>query len=202
MKIQWWQLKLVFSRTTGPTLSTAHSWVKRIRVCSNGVPRPLTGTVKIYWRLLTTFSSLVESSQVILKKLLKKGGPWATSLTCETSGAMLLFYISVIWYGMVFVYYGMLFFAMLWDIQKWYDMVYYRMVWFGMVCYEILVNVPSFTEEFHLFSIYRFFSIKTRFLQFYTLNICVLLDNNLNSLIWLYSRNFVVAFCKIFGNNF
>ena len=157
MKIQWWQLKLVFSRTTGPTLSTAHSWVKWIHVCSNEVPGPLTETVKIYRRLyITNFSSLVE--------IKKKGGPWATSLICEISGAMLLFYISMIWYGMVFVYYGMLFFfAMLWDIEKWYDIVCYRMVWFGMVCYEISVNVPSFTEEFHLFSIYRFFSIKTHF---------------------------------------
>ena len=73
-----------------------------------------------------------------------------------------------LWYDMVWYSYAMVcyFYAMLWDIQN--DMIWYAIVWYGMLCYEIWVNVPSFTEEFHLFSIfktliYRFFSIKTHF---------------------------------------
>ena len=54
------------------------------------------------------------------------------------------------------------FYAMLWDIKKiiWYGMLSYGIVWYGMVwyavlCYDIWVNVTSFTEEFHLFCIFK-----------------------------------------------
>ena len=50
-------------------------------------------------------------------------------------------------------------------------MQWYGMVWYALLCYEIEVKVPSFTEEFHLFGIfkliYRFFSIKTHFTQYF-----------------------------------
>ena len=32
-------------------------------------------------------------------------------------------------------------------------MIWYGMVWYGMLCYEIWVNVPSFTVEYYLFCI-------------------------------------------------
>ena len=62
-----------------------------------------------------------------------------------------------LWYDMVWYLYAMIcyFCAMLWDIKKWHDMVCYRMAWYGMLCFEIWVNVPSFTEELHLFCIFQ-----------------------------------------------
>ena len=54
---------------------------------------------------------------------------------------MLIFYISMIWYGMVFVWYGMLFlcYAMR-NLKKmtWYGMLSYGMVWYAMLCYAML----------------------------------------------------------------
>ena len=43
VKIHWWNVKVFFSRTTGPIstkLCTKHPWVKGIQVCSNEGPRP------------------------------------------------------------------------------------------------------------------------------------------------------------------
>ena len=73
------------------------------------------------------------------------------------SGAMLIFYISMIWYGMVFVCYGLLFlcYAMRYSKMTWYGMPSYGMACYAMLCYEMWVNVPSFTEEFHLFCIFK-----------------------------------------------
>ena len=42
-KIHWWNLKIFFSRTTGPIstkLGTMHPWVKGFQVCSNEEPHP------------------------------------------------------------------------------------------------------------------------------------------------------------------
>ena len=62
VKIHWRNLKIVFSRTTGPIstkLGTMHPWVKEIQVCSNEEPRPFPRGVnkeiaKIHWRSLTS----------------------------------------------------------------------------------------------------------------------------------------------------
>ena len=56
----------------------------------------------------------------------------------EYGGAMLIFYISMIWYGMVFVWYGMLFlcYAYEYEIFK-NDMICYAIVWYGMVCHAM-----------------------------------------------------------------
>ena len=58
---------------------------------------------------------------------------------------------------MVFLCYGMLFlcYAMRYLKMMWYGMLSIGMVWFAMLCYDIWVNVPSFTEEFLLFCIFN-----------------------------------------------
>ena len=53
-----------------------------------------------------------------------------TNVHCCYSGAMLIFYISMIWYGMVFVCYGMLFLC--------YAMRYSKMIWYGMLSYGMV----------------------------------------------------------------
>ena len=58
VKINWWNLKIFFSRTAKPIwtkLSTTHPWVKGIQICSNEGPRFfLRGDnyvkAKIHWR--------------------------------------------------------------------------------------------------------------------------------------------------------
>ena len=45
-----------------------------------------------------------------------------------------------IWHDMVWYSYAMIlyFYAMLWDIKKWYDMLSYDMVCYAMLCYAML----------------------------------------------------------------
>ena len=67
----------------------------------------------------------------------------------------------------------------------WYGMLSYGMVCYGMLWYEVWVNVPSITEEFILFCIFKcdlHKSTSVTVLQFYTLNVCVLPDNSLQLL--------------------
>ena len=54
---------------------------------------------------------------------------------------MLIFYISMIRYGMIFLCYGMLFlcYAMRYLNMIWYDMVCYGLVRYGMVCVQSLL---------------------------------------------------------------
>ena len=66
------------------------------------------------------------------------------------NGAMFIFYISMIWYGMVFICYGLLFLCYAKN-----EIICYGMVCYALLCYEIWVNVPSFTKEFHLFCIFK-----------------------------------------------
>ena len=69
------------------------------------------------------------------------------------SGALIIFYMFMVWNGMVFLCYGMLFLFFAMTYLK-NDMVCYAIEWYAMLCYEIWVNVPSFTEEIHLFCIF------------------------------------------------
>ena len=93
------------------------------------------------------------------------------------SGAMFIIYIPMIWYGMVFIFQGMLFFcyAMNEIIQKmiWYGtcILSYGMVCYGMLCYAILWDLSKWSF-FHRrvpfichfkALIYRFFYVKTHF---------------------------------------
>ena len=62
----------------------------------------------------------------------------------------LVFYISIIWYGIPMLWYA---FSLL-CFEK------FKMIWngtlsFGMVCYEIWGNVPPFTEEFQYIYTFR-----------------------------------------------
>ena len=64
MKIHWLNLKIFFSRSTGPIstkLSTKHPWVKGIQVCSIEGPAPFSRgdnceIVRIHWGNLEIFS--------------------------------------------------------------------------------------------------------------------------------------------------
>ena len=80
-------LKIFFSRTTGPvssTLGTKHPWVRDIQVCSNeGSWRFLRGdnykiAKKKYWRNLKIFSRIIGP---IATKLGTKH-PWAKRMQC------------------------------------------------------------------------------------------------------------------------
>ena len=44
-----------------------------------------------------------------------------------------------LWYDMVWYSNAMIcyFYAILWDIQKWFDMICYRMVWYAMLCFAM-----------------------------------------------------------------
>ena len=57
-------------------------------------------------------------------------------LACRYSGFMVIFYISMIWYGMVFLCYAMLFLC--------YAMRYLKMIWYGMLSYGMVCYTMQF----------------------------------------------------------
>ena len=92
VKIHWRNLKLFFSRRTGPIstkLGTKHPWMKGIQVCSNERPCPfLKGNnyeiAKIHWRNLKIFFS--RTTKPISTKLGTKH-PWVKGIqVCSNEG--------------------------------------------------------------------------------------------------------------------
>ena len=85
VKIHWQNLKIFFSRTTGPILTklgTKHHWVKGFQVCSNEGPCPFQREdnyeiVKIHWRNLKIFFS--RTTGPILTQLGTKH-PWVKGI--------------------------------------------------------------------------------------------------------------------------
>ena len=92
-KIHWYNLKILFSRTSGPIstkLGTKHPWVKGIYVGANEGPCPFPRAdyykiAKMQWRILKIFFSLTTGR---MSTKLGKKHPWANGTqVCSNEGS-------------------------------------------------------------------------------------------------------------------
>ena len=123
-----------------------------IVLCQNKINKVVPVENAFHHYLMTKRYALqlkkLKIDPVVLKEKLFK---------CHLCTVALCLSFTFLWHDMVWYSYAMVcyFYAMLcYEIIK-NDMIWYAIIWYAMLCYlryEIWVNVPSFTEEFHGFA--------------------------------------------------